>query len=118
MHELSIAGSIIDIVGQYVESDMLASVERIGLRIGAQSGISVDALVFGFEAITKDTPLGAARLDIEIVPFTLRCGDCGNEFVSEDGTVLCPACGSFRCTALSGTEMQVVDISLREGPDG
>ncbi len=114
MHELSIAESIVEIIGQYVKPGELRLVETVHLRIGAQSGVSAEALDFGFEAITDDTPLRDARLVIEEIPYTLRCEDCRADFTGENGLAVCPRCGGLRCTPLSGMEMNIVEIELKE----
>jgi hydrogenase nickel incorporation protein HypA/HybF len=118
MHELSLAQNIVDIVQQHVPADQAKSVATIKLRIGQMSGVVADSLDFCFSAITSATPLSSARLRIEHIPFTLRCSTCNNSFTSEFGTVLCPTCGSENTEVIGGTEMQIVEIELRDEPDG
>ena len=117
MHELSIAESIIDIVRQYVPEDELTLVRTVRVEIGAQAGISPEALEFGYRALVSESALRASALGIEDVPYRLRCQACDVVFVSEDGLVVCPACSNLRCTVLSGTEMRVVDIQLADEAD-
>ena len=114
MHELSIAENIIDIIRQYVPEDELPLVRDVRLAIGAQSGIAPEALDFGYASLIYGTPLGGSALRIELVPYRLRCHGCQEEFVSNDGLVVCPHCGETRCETLAGTDMRVVDITLAE----
>jgi hydrogenase nickel insertion protein HypA len=114
MHELSLAQNILEIVEQYVPREQSRSVKSIKLRLGEMSGIVSDSLEFCFSAIIAETPMSNALLEIERVPFTLACRTCKNSFASEAGVVLCPECGGYDTDVVSGTEMQVVEIELRE----
>ena len=118
MHELSLAQNIVDIVQQHVPSDRANSVTSIKLRIGQMSGVVADSLDFCFTAITSSTPLSSAKLQIEHIPFTLRCSMCNNSFTSEFGTVLCPTCGNENTEVVGGTEMQIIEIELRDDATG
>lgn len=114
MHELSIAQNIIEIVMSNVPKDQLKDVRTISLRIGASSGIVADSLEFGFTAITAETSLRSARLNIEKVPFVIRCHSCGIEQENEEGSAVCASCGGIDTTIVSGTEMQFSEIELEE----
>ncbi len=118
MHELSVAQSILDIVNQYVPADRSNAVKSVKLRIGELSGVVPDSLEFCFSAIISDTPLRGTTLEIERVPFTLHCKRCSNTFTSEYGVVICPTCGGDSTEIVDGTEMQVVEIELRENGTG
>lgn len=112
MHELSLAQSIVDIVHQYVPDEQGKSVKCVRLKVGELSGVVADSLDFCFTAITSETPLSGATLQIERVPFTLQCKNCKSPFASEYGIVLCPKCGSEDTQVVAGTEMHVVEIEL------
>ncbi len=71
MHELSIANSLVELVGEQIAADELASVRSIKLCIGTLTCVHPDALRFCFDLITKDTPLQCAQLDIAIVPVSI-----------------------------------------------
>jgi len=116
MHELSIAQSIVEIVQANLPVADAMSVKSVKIRIGQLSGVVPDSLEFCFTAITQETPLQGAALDIERVPFVLKCRSCGISFESEAGIVLCPTCGGSDTEVLSGTELQVVEIELDDSP--
>ncbi|HEY7286880.1 MAG TPA: hydrogenase maturation nickel metallochaperone HypA [Vicinamibacterales bacterium] len=66
MHELSIALSLIDAVCDELSSlGADASVRRICVRLGAQSGVAGEALMFAFDVAVVDSPIAGARLEIE-----------------------------------------------------
>lgn len=114
MHELSIANSILDIVREHVPPEQLSSVKSVKLKVGDQAGVVVDSLEFSFMALTADSPLRSARLDIEHVPFRIACNSCHVTSSSAGGFALCPQCGSGETEILSGMELRVVEIELLE----
>ena len=118
MHELSLAQNIVDIVHQYVPPEQSSSVKSVSLKVGELSGVVADSLEFCFSAIVADTPLSGTTLAIERIPFTLHCKRCDKTFVSELGVVLCPTCGADTTEVIGGTEMQIVEIELRENGSG
>ena len=114
MHELSLAQNIVDIVHQYVPAKQSNTVKSVKLRIGELSGVVAESLEFCFSAIVAGTPLRGTTLDIERTPFALRCKTCGHSFTNEYGEVTCPNCFSNATEVVSGTEMRVVEIELKE----
>ncbi len=119
MHELSIANNILDIVQQHVPAGQLSLVKSIRLKIGEQAGVVVDSLEFSFSALTTDSPLRSARLEVERIPFVVACNSCGESSASESGVVACPRCGSLETRIVSGTELRVAEIELLEPePEG
>lgn len=112
MHELSIAQNIFEIIKQNVPHEELRNVRAITLKLGEFSGVVPDSLRFSFEAVTSSTQLQGSALEIEIIPFKLRCSDCHEESANEFGMRLCKSCGSLNTEILSGTEMQINEIKL------
>jgi len=107
MHELSIAQNIIEIVSQEMKSRQLKCVDTIALRIGALTCISPDALEFGFQAATVDTPLESTKLAIERLPVIGKCLSCGCEFEVEEYVFICPECSSRNLDITQGKEVEI-----------
>ena len=114
MHELSIAQGIVDIVGQYVPRERHETVRVVRIRVGDLAGVVPDSLAFCFTAVTAGTPMAGTLLEIEHVPYTIRCTDCANESTTEPGLAICPVCGSRTTTIVAGTELQVMTIDVDE----
>lgn len=112
MHELSIAQSIVDIAGQYVPRERHHGIRMIRVRVGDMAGVVPDSLSFCFTAVTAGTPMAAALLEIEHVPYVIHCAACTQDSTTEPGLALCPRCGSAATRILSGTELQVMTIDL------
>jgi len=110
MHELSIAQSIIEVVMQDMSKHKLTKVDTIKLRIGKITQVMPDALLFGFECLSKDTSLDGTKLIIETVPVKGHCKTCGQDFVFEDWPHDCPECGQTDIRIISGRELEIVEF--------
>ena len=114
MHELSIATSILEAVEREQRTHAGARFTAVGLRVGEVAGVDVDALQFGWEAITRETAWESLKLSIEIVPRCNRCKNCGNEFAVKDYDIQCPKCASFATENLGGDELDIAYIEAEE----
>jgi hydrogenase nickel incorporation protein HypA/HybF len=111
MHELSIALSVLDIIGTAAAEAGLARVGTVRLRIGRATGVLPDALHFAFDCSKAGTPAAAAVLEIEEVPIGGRCDTCRRDFTSPEPYVLaCPLCGGGAFRITTGDELAVLDL--------
>jgi hydrogenase nickel incorporation protein HypA/HybF len=108
MHELSIARSIVAIVGEQAKG---RKVTRVTLEIGKLSAIMPEAIRFCFDVVAKASALDGAALDIVEIPGRARCLDCGAEVVLLDLTGRC-ACGSRKLQRLAGEELNIKSMEL------
>jgi hydrogenase nickel incorporation protein HypA/HybF len=65
MHEMGIAGSVIDAVHKELRQYPGQRVTKIALRVGKFAGVDAESVRFCFEALVKDTPLAPLMLEIE-----------------------------------------------------
>jgi len=65
MHEVAIAGGILDTVRRETAARQPAHVVKVGVRIGEMAGIDPESLKFCFEVLLKDTGLEPLELAIE-----------------------------------------------------
>ena len=107
MHELAIASSIHDTVMLEVAKRNLEIVAVIGLRIGALTDIVPDALIFGFESLSKDTLLEFTELKIKSIPIKGICNTCKKEFDVHEFIFVCPACYSVEINIFQGDELEI-----------
>jgi hydrogenase nickel incorporation protein HypA/HybF len=112
VHELSIAQSILEIVGQHVPREKQHTVKAVQLLVGELSGVVVDSLTFCFGAITSGSPLERAELAITQVPLEAECRACGQRFRVEELHFSCPGCGGTEIVILAGKELQITAIEL------
>lgn len=112
MHEMSIAQSVLDIAFGEMEKNASKHVRRIKISIGEFSGVVKEALEFAFDVLKTDTPAEKAKVEIEVLPMTASCPDCGPRVCRvSDLNLFCPRCGRA-VTVTAGREMRVDYLDL------
>ena len=115
MHEMGIAMQIIEIATESIPADVGdMPVERINLKVGRLSAVVADSLRFCFEIAARDTRLSGAELNIEEVPVTAQCSECGHRWTIEGPAFSCEACRSGSIRLLTGRELDIVSIEVAE----
>lgn len=114
MHEMSIAGLILDAVAKEVERRPGTRAVRVGVRMGALAAIDPEALRFCFDAIVSDTEQSDLLLDIEVVPRRHRCLSCNKEFEVHNYDFQCPRCGVLCAQFLGGDELDLAFVEVEE----
>ena len=61
-----------------------------------------DALYFGFECLSKNTPMEGADVKIENIPIKGRCRNCQYEFILKNWLDNCQMCGRNHVEIISG----------------
>ena len=115
MHEVGIMQSTLDIAFDWATRQGADSIERLGMRVGALSGVAPDALQFAFEALKQDTPAASAELEVETIPTRLYCPACKREFTTDDFYYACPECESFDTEIRQGRELEITFVELSSG---
>lgn len=110
MHELSICGSIADIVTRRAAQ---RQVETIHVRIGQLRQVVPDTLVYCWSLATADTELGGSVLEVESVPARVACRDCGQTTDIGDFPVfVCNTCNGVDVSVVSGEEFLITALDL------
>lgn len=113
MHELYLAESIINIVGDYAMRDGFKRVNSISLSCGLFSCIESKTLQFAFDVQAKDTPAEGAALDFKILPAAIHCFSCEKDLEVSAHTGVCPACGGLEVVLTAGTEeLQILELDV------
>jgi hydrogenase nickel incorporation protein HypA/HybF len=110
VHELSLAGAVIDTVERHAAGRRVTAVH---LRIGYLRQVVPASLQFYFEHVARGTVCDGARLEQELVPAALRCA-CGHAWTLEGLAFRCPACGAADAQVVSGEELLVESIDVVE----
>jgi len=120
MHEVALAGSILDIAREEAEKHSARRLILVRVRCGALAQVEPEALHLAFESLARTVAGGVdcagARLELLIEPLRLQCGECGLAFAPVEpagrGVIVfapCPSCGAeFGHTPLSG-QGQIVE---------
>ncbi len=110
MHELSICGSIANIVTRHAAQ---RPVEAIHVRIGQLRQVVPDTLEYCWSLAAADTELGGSVLEVEIVPARVACRDCGQTTdIGDFPVVVCSACDSVNVSVVSGEEFLITALDL------
>jgi len=112
VHELSICGSIAEIVRRRAAD---RPVSTIHLRIGRLRQVVPDTLVYCWELVSADTELDGAALEVEDVPARIVCQDCdATTLVGELPLFMCHACNGVNVSVVSGEEFLITALDLAE----
>jgi hydrogenase nickel incorporation protein HypA/HybF len=112
MHELSIAASILEIAEEQARAHNACSILRIGVRVGALSGVDPESLAFSFQALQIGSMAEKAEMVISMVPIEAVCKQCGPvQMDVEDVSLFCPVCGGV-LEVTAGKELQVDSIEI------
>jgi Zn finger protein HypA/HybF involved in hydrogenase expression len=112
MHEVSIASSILSVVKKYVPPRSV--LRAVHLVAGPMRAIEPDAMQFAWRAALDAAGASDVRLQLDLLPWTLRCPECGFEWTSQQIECACLACGGNRGFPVGGDELQVSSIEVDE----
>src|SRR5581483_12386371 len=110
MDEMAVTQSVVDAVADRVPDGRVAVVH---LEVGRLSGVLADAVAFCFDVLAQGTPAEGAALEISQPPGVYRCRACGTRLEGDDLLRLC-ARGSAEVEVVSGTELRVTSVEVRE----
>lgn len=68
MHELSIAVALVELACEETARLQLGRVRSLHVRVGRQSGVVKEALLFSFDVACAETGVAGATLEIEDTP--------------------------------------------------
>jgi hydrogenase nickel incorporation protein HypA/HybF len=111
MHELSIAGALVDVATRYAAG---RPVTRVEVKVGHLRQVVPSALEFAWELLVEGTPLEGAELAMEEMPATVHCKACGSEATLTAFPARCAACGSFSVEVTGGEELLVDALEIDE----
>ena len=116
MHELSIAQALVEQVQALAQQEHAEHVAAVTVRIGALSGVNLEALQMAFPVAVEDTLAASARLLIETVPAQVRCRCCARLSEPDAPSIYCAACGSTEVEVVGGYELDIKSVELDVDP--
>lgn len=114
MHEMSIAGSVLDSVRTEALRFPDKHIAKVGLRIGALAGVDPESLRFCFEVLVKDSDLEPLELEIDYRSRRHQCLLCGESFDAAYEDTACPLCGAADSTFISGDELELAYLEVED----
>jgi hydrogenase nickel incorporation protein HypA/HybF len=112
MHELSLAGGILQVVEQARARDPFQRVTHLRLQAGALAGVEISSLRFALESIAPGTCLEGARIDIDEQPGSAWCMHCSQSVPIFSRLDLCPLCQGAQLQPTGGTDLKVLDMRV------
>ncbi|MES9853957.1 MAG: hydrogenase maturation nickel metallochaperone HypA [Candidatus Thiodiazotropha sp. L084R] len=112
MHEMSLCEGVLQILEENAVSQGFSKVKRVYLEIGALSGVEIEAMRFGFDAVMKGSLADGATLEIIDIPGVAWCMPCAKSVEVSARFDACPECGSFQLQVTGGDEMRVKELEV------
>ena len=111
MHELSVAGAVLETVERHASG---RPVTRVCLRVGRLRQVVPESLTFYWSVVARGTVCEGARLECVEIDAALRCEDCGENWTPDWPSFRCPACDSAQVSVAAGEELEVDYIEVQE----
>jgi hydrogenase nickel incorporation protein HypA/HybF len=115
VHELGLAGSILDEVRAQAERVPGARVVKVGVKVGEVSGVDTDALSFCFESLVRETEFAPVAIEIEQCYHKHHCPRCGRDFRVYNLESRCVICGETHTQFIAGDELEINYLEV-DGP--
>lgn len=120
MHEISIAGAIIDAVLDAAGKNNAGKVNQVYLEIGELTALNPDQLKFIFETISRGTLAEGAIYDIQVIKPSITCKKCSYDGPIELSEkmhffvtgIKCPQCDGADVEIMAGRECCVKKINI------
>lgn len=88
------------------------TVKTVWLEIGALSGVEVEAMRFGFDAVMKGSLADGAKLEIIELSGKAWCMKCDKGVEVQQRYDACPDCGGFQLHVTGGDEMRIKELEV------
>lgn len=89
MHESGLCEPLVEAIKKRAEGRRVA---RIAVRVGVLHRVVDDHFRYHFEEAAVGSECQGCDIDLEIVPVTGTCQDCGHTFGTDDFLAVCPEC--------------------------
>ena len=113
MHEMSIMASLFGIIQQQAAAAGAQRVLSVKVRVGALAGVEPELLSSAFDIFAEGTVAKGACFEVERVPITGRCRECGKTgFQIANFELICPDCCSKRVEIVGGEELVLEKLEV------
>jgi len=110
MHELSLAGSVLQIVESAAARDVFKRVRSLHLSVPALAGVEIAAFRFALQSLASHTVLDGADIIIDEPATRARCDDCDTDIHVVHFEDACELCGGYRWQCSNDRAIRVVDL--------
>lgn len=110
MHEVSLAGGILQVVEKALYGEAGARLKRLTVEVGALAGVETCALDFALRTLARGTVLEGAEIVLDEVPGQAWCLQCSQSVPILSRLDPCPRCASRWVQPTGGTELKVREL--------
>ena len=110
MHEIGIVRQLVRTVTAFAEENGVHDIREVVVDCGELSLVIPSYVEELYPVAAKDSILRGAKLTINLVPGLAECEDCDEIFNVIEHKGVCPHCGSFEKTVLSGKDFTIREI--------
>jgi hydrogenase nickel incorporation protein HypA/HybF len=103
---------MIEQIEESLKKETFNSVNAINIKIGKISGIDPSSFDFCFESSIKGTILEGSKLNIDVIPYKIKCNKCSKEEILDDFSHVCPSCLSTDIKILTGQELKIINLEV------
>lgn len=109
MHELSITHNIVAIACAQAGD---RQVRAVRVRIGALTGIDLEAVRFCYDLCAEGTQAEGSRLEVEWIAGAGRCTECRREIALDLPLGVCPCERQALLERIAGDELLVTELEV------
>lgn len=113
MHELGVAGEILEVALSEADRHAAKKVTSIRLRVGVLRSIEPENLSFLFEHLARGTPAEGAHLEIVEEPIRVECPVCG-VLEARAFTYECPRCKGSGVSVTGGDSLSILSLDIED----
>ncbi|HIE56387.1 MAG TPA: hydrogenase maturation nickel metallochaperone HypA, partial [Chromatiaceae bacterium] len=110
MHEMALCEGVLQILQTEAARQGFKRVKSVWLEIGELSSVEIDAMLFSFEVVTRNSLADGATLSIINVPGAAWCMQCAKSVTVNKRFEACPDCGSYQLQITGGDEMKIKEL--------
>jgi hydrogenase nickel incorporation protein HypA/HybF len=112
MHEMSLCEGVLQVLESEAKKQGFEKVKSVWLEIGDLAGVEIEAMIFSFDAVTRNSLADGAELNIINVPGQAWCMQCSKNVSVKQRFDECPECGSYQLQVTSGDEMRIKELEV------
>ena len=112
MHEMSLCEGILQVLQVEADKQKFNKVNAVWLEIGALSSVEPEAMLFSFDAVTRNSLADGAKLNIINVPGSAWCMKCAKNINIKQRFDECPDCGSYQLQLTGGEELKIMELEV------
>ena len=112
MHEIGLMQRMVEVALDRATSAGARHIQRVTVRVGAESGVVPDVITLAFEVATRGTIAEGAELQIEDVPIACFCAACDLAFAPVDALHECPRCHRLGAEVRRGREFELAALEI------